>query len=239
MSCPLDLRHTKLAHSLVVADIHCDYARGPQSDWSARLSNWLCAVPHWPHPERGYDPRRYFVGPPPAWPWRKKAAHREDSQRFRRLKELAVANRNHAKALEFHAREIQTARGHGTTFLQDLGQVLYWATSDYGRSVKRPLGWLIAVAGVFAAIYAALRKVDGSMGFSDALGPGLTFSLSQMFAFIPTGRTATEKSAGDLFGAEKIADVPYEIFAIGAVQTVLSVILLFLLSLGLRNMFRV
>lgn len=210
MGCPVDLRRTKLAHTLVVADIQCDYML-------ERIS---------------------------AGPWFKIAADREDSQRFRRLKELAVANRNHAKALEFHAREIQTARGHDTTFLQDLGQFLYWATSDYGRSVKRPLGWLVTVCILWAGILWDLRQPVTSFPsvVRERIGEvtpdfwtALIYSASNMLSFIPTGRTARTQGEVLLFGGF----VPEYIIALNGVQTVLSVILLFLFSLGLRNMFRV
>ncbi|MEM6494181.1 MAG: pentapeptide repeat-containing protein [Pseudomonadota bacterium] len=210
MGCPLDLRRTKISHTPVVHDIKCEFATDPD----------------------------------PLGRWPTIAANREDSQRFRRLKELAVANRNHAKALEFHALEIQTARGHGTTFLQDLGQFLYWITSDYGRSVKRPLGWLFTVCILWAGLLWNLRQPVTSFpnDVRERIGEAtpefwtaLIYSASNMLSFIPTGRTARTQSEDLLFGGF----VPEYIIALNGVQTVLSVILLFLLSLGLRNMFRV
>ncbi len=199
MGCPLDLRRTKLAHTLVVHDIECDYAKRP-----ARF---------------------------PCLP--RTAADREDSQRFRRLKELAVANRNHAKALEFHAKEIRSQRGHTTNLLQDTLQFFYWVLSDYGKSVMRPFCWILASAVTFAALFWHLR--DPSLADDRNFLTALTYSFSNMLAFVPTGRTAKQQGEELLFGET----VPDLMLFLGGGQTILSVILLFLLGLGLRNMFRV
>ncbi len=220
MGCPLDLRRTSIKHDVVVHDIRCTYEKVGRTSWQTYASRFLFG---WPR------------GDQPTWPWHAKASNGDDSQCFRKLKELAVKNRNHAKALEFHIREIQSARGNGTTRLQDLGQFLYWLSCDYGRSVKRPLGWLVALATGFAGIFAAIRRGGETLSFWESLGPGLTYSISNMLAFIPTGRSAMAQSQDALFGNT----VPYEVFALSGFQTVLAVILLFLLGLGLRNMYRV
>lgn len=103
--------------------------------------------------------------------------------------------------------------------------------SDYGRSVVRPLVALGGVTGLFAALYAQLST---KLSFGAALPAALTYSGGNMFAFVPIGRNALEQSRLDLFGET----VPYELLWLAATQSVLSVILLFLLGLGLRNMFR-
>ncbi|MEL6738303.1 MAG: hypothetical protein AAFO28_05215, partial [Pseudomonadota bacterium] len=209
MGGPLDLRRTSLKHDVVVADICCDYKY-----------------------------RRSVL------PWLTTAEHPEDSQRFRKLKELAVANRNHAKALEFHALEIQTARGNGTTWWQDGLQFFYWLLSDYGRSVVRPLIGIAVTVLAFAALFWDLRKDGRSVppefeaqwcDIQPGLLTALTYSFSNMLAFIPTGRTAKQQGEDFLFGKT----VPDEIILLAGTQTVLAVILLFLLGLGLRNTFRV
>ncbi len=214
IGCPLDLRRTSIAHDVVVQDIRCDYQREAQ---------------------RGANPFST---------WLSRAADPEDSQRFRKLKELAVANRNHAKALEFHAQEIRTQRGHGTTKLQDLAQFLYWIASDYGRSVKRPFGWLIALWLGFAGLYWQSRTAFGDFpakafalveGLTRDFGTVLGYSGSNMLAFIPTGGTARQQGIELLYGGQ----VPDWVLLMAGVQSILAVILLFLLGLGLRNMFRV
>jgi hypothetical protein len=170
----------------------------------------------------------------PGWLWRSKAADPEDSQRFRRLKELAQNENNRAKALEFNAQELRSQRGHESHPLQDFLQFFYMLLSDYGRSVVRPLVALGSVTGLFAALYAQRSINPKTPAFMDALPAALTYSGGNMFAFVPIGRSALEQSRADLFGEK----VPYELLWIAGSQSVLSVILLFLLGLGLRNMFR-
>lgn len=216
MGCPLDLRRTKLTHGVVLNDVKCDYVEVPVLAWPARLCHWFFAYPD---------------GDPPAWQLLKRAADPEDSQRFRRLKELALSENNRAKALEFNAQELRSQRGHESHPLQDFLQFFYMLLSDYGRSVVRPLWWLAVVTGLFGALYAQLAT---KLSFADALPAGFTYSGGNMFAFVPIGRNALEQSRVDLFGNT----VPYELLWIGGFQSVLSVILLFLLGLGLRNMFR-
>lgn len=219
MGCPLDLRRTKLTHGVVLNDVKCDYVEVPVLAWPARLSHWFFAYPD---------------GEPPAWKLLKRAADPQDSQRFRRLKELALSENNRAKALEFNAQELRSQRGHESHPLQDFLQFFYMLLSDYGRSVVRPLVALGVVTGLFGAIYAQLSTNPKTPSFMDALPAALTYSGGNMFAFVPIGRSALEQSRADLFGDK----VPYELLWIAGSQSVLSVILLFLLGLGLRNMFR-
>jgi hypothetical protein len=216
MGCPLDLRRTKLTHGVVLNDLKCDYVEVPVLAWPARLCHWFFAYPD---------------GEPPAWQLLKRAADPEDSQRFRRLKELALSENNRAKALEFNAQELRSQRGHETGWLQDFLQFFYMLLSDYGRSVVRPLVAVGVVTGVFGALYAQLST---KLSFGAALPAGITYSGGNMFAFVPIGRSALEQSRMELFSDR----VPYELLWIGGFQSVLSVILLFLLGLGLRNMFR-
>lgn len=212
MGCPVDLRRTKLAHDMVVNDIVCDYIVDASSSRSSL---------------------------PPV------ASDREDSQRFRRLKELAVANRNHGKALEFHVQEIRFRRGHDTKlWREDLAQLLYWLSSDYGRSVKAPIGWLfflwVSFGGLFwlaRTEYAefsdkALKAIEG---LTRDGGTALGYSGSNMLAFVPTGGTARQQGIELLFGGR----VPDWVLLLSGAQSILAVILLFLLGLGLRNLFRV
>lgn len=208
--CPVDLRVTSLSNDMVVQDIGCDLA---------------------------LERRRWDA-------WVPKAKDRQDSQRFRKLKEFAVENRNHAKALEFHVQEIRARRGWETKWWQDISQFFFWAFGDYGRSVVRPFGWMAASCLGFAACFWTIRTPIN--GFADEglaataeasrdFLTALTYSASNMLSFIPTGRTAKQQGEELLFGGT----VPDEILLLSGAQSILAVILLFLLGLGLRNLFRV
>lgn len=219
MGCPLDLRRTAMKHDVVVQDIRCDFALEPRPNWKSILHAYWTGMPH---------------GAEPHSPWLDRSGNKEDSQSFRKLKELAVSNRNHTKALEFHALEIQSARGHYDGAFKNWGmsfwQLLYWGLSNYGRSVFLPFAWIVGTLFTFAAIFCAFAT-EKAASFWD----GFIFSAANMFAFIPIGRTGREQSTKALF----CDDVPTSILIASGGQTLLSIVLLFLLGLGLRNMFRI
>jgi hypothetical protein len=231
MGCPLDLRRTKLAHGIILNDVRCDYQISPPYGWRG-THRWLYMRTFKRIPRRLYRAitrgahlifRRFSS----------KAVEREDSQRFRRLKELALSEANHYKALEFNAQELRSQRRHETEWLRDRLQFCYMALSNYGRSVVRPTTALVIVTLVHAAIYSTLATKP-KLAPIDAFSAGMTYSGGNMFAFVPIGRTALQQSSDVLF----LKEVPYDVLWIGGFQSVLSVILLFLLGLGLRNMFR-
>ncbi|GAB5481260.1 MAG: hypothetical protein Pars92KO_10170 [Parasphingorhabdus sp.] len=162
------------------------------------------------------------------------AADPLDTRRYRRLKEITLNNRNYSQALNFHVGEMQSRRWHETNWLTNLFEFLFRILGDYGRSVVRPLGWLLVSLTLFAVVYSDLaRKFEVSS--TERLVPALSFSLGQMLPFIPISREARSVSASALFGET----IPQSIIYISSVQSLISVILLFLLGLGLRNMFRV
>lgn len=217
MGCPLDLRRTKLAHNPVLHDVHCTYRKAPKPGWLSRTCQSLFGRP---------------LGKEPAFPWLPPAADREDSQRFRRLKEIANTNRNHAKALEFHILEMRSKRGWETSPIQDCLQFFYWLLGNYGKSVTRPIIGLFASLLAFATIFHAFRTQPDAT-FSTAFN----YSLSHTLAFIPTGRTARTQGEELLFGVN--SPTPNWAIGLGALESILAVILLFLLGLGLRNLYRV
>ncbi|WP_379553130.1 hypothetical protein [Qipengyuania sp. DGS5-3] len=217
MGCPLDLRRTKISHNVVLNDVICEFEASPMPRWAVLASRYWSGMP---------------AGSEPVWRWACNAKEKEDSQRFRRLKELALNNRNHAKALEFHVQEIRTRRGHETNWVQNAGQTLYWALGDYGRSVFRPFSWLLALWSSFGYLFYNWRDVEAT-SFSTAL----SYSGSHILSFIPIGRTARLQGEELLFG--KDMPTPDWAIGLGAIEAILAVILLFLLGLGLRNMFRV
>lgn len=217
LGCPIDLRRTRMAHSVVLNDVHCDFVEKPAPDWTARLSQWLTG-----HPKADE----------PAWPWLKMAEDEEDSQRFRRLKEIAVSNRNHKKALEFHRQEMRARRGWDTNWLEDQLQFSYSFLSDYGRSIFKPFAALGVTLLTFASTFYIFRTED-----SASFWTALTYSMSHLLAFIPSGRTARTQGEELLFGAD--SPTPEWAIGLGAFESIIAVILLFLLGLGLRNMFRV
>lgn len=106
----------------------------------------------------------------------------------------------------------------------------YGFFSDYGFSIGRPLAGLgtvvFAGAGPIGSWLKFCRGEPGSGGIFQGLG----ISLANTFSFLGFHRLYIDK--------DTLAAMPDWLKAIGGVQTVAGVTLLFLLGLGLRNRFR-
>jgi len=106
----------------------------------------------------------------------------------------------------------------------------YGFFSDYGFSIGRPLAWLGVVVFLGAGpIGSWLKFCRGEPG-SGGIFQGLGISLANTFSFLGFHRLYIDK--------DTLAAMPGALKAIGGVQTVAGVTLLFLLGLGLRNRFR-
>ncbi|MBQ4877796.1 hypothetical protein J8M21_11310 [Pseudoalteromonas luteoviolacea] len=174
------------------------------------------------------------------FPWLSKltAADTQDIDRLRRLKELAESNKHYKLALDLHVEEMKSSRWIETTSKRSLfTEFLFQKFGDYGRSILRPLTSLVLLWLVCAPIYAsASNNKEISL---DAL----LFSFSQMFSIIPSSRDARSESSTALYGTlidgKLIVDVPHVVFAIAGLQSLTSIILVFLVGLALRNRFRI
>ncbi len=170
-----------------------------------------------------------------------KAKDPKDHAKFRRLKELALQAKNHQKALEFHVQEIRSRRGHGSKWYEDVAQFGYWATGDYGRSWFRPFCWMGIFITFFAWIYGWLGRNGVPFG-GQVSWDALIYSASNMFSFFPVNRTARAQSECALFGdpanCDKAIDIPGSVIVLSGVETVIAIVLIFMLGLALRNQFR-
>ena len=121
---------------------------------------------------------------------------------------------------------------------------LYDLFSDYGRSALRPLFWLgLTSTGFFCATFMAEGRRRWSI--REKSRPAARSSKNLFSSPLPTPcrRSAPrqlqniENAYECLYGDK--TDVPVLVGFLGVVQTLLSVILLFLIALALRNMFRI
>ena len=84
----------------------------------------------------------------------KQAADKDDIARLRRLKEIAKDNEDHQRVLEYKIKEMQASRWHKTKTLEIvLLEFPYWLFSNYGRSIVRPIIWLIIFSVLLAGHY--------------------------------------------------------------------------------------
>ncbi|GFO73719.1 hypothetical protein BJAS_P4704 [Bathymodiolus japonicus methanotrophic gill symbiont] len=160
---------------------------------------------------------------------------KSDGERLCRLKELAKANKNHQQALGFHVIEMRAKR-YNTKLIKGktphmLLDILFDIACLYGQSIIRPLLSLSVLTIVCACIYAYESSLDYF-----PFCYGLLYSLSQVFSFVPAGRSITIGILDKLFPCETI--IPDGVYFFSLLQGVLSFVLLFFIGLGFRNRFR-
>ena len=246
--CLVDLTHTKTSHHVSVSGLNCTLPRKSICNYFAKKRRWLYryGVKYIPCKCMRLNILRliFIIFPNGDWASKKVAIDQADIDRARRLKELAEANKDHNKAKEFHILEMQASRDFkpsccifsAYSFLLK-SEFWYEKLSDYGRGILRPLFWLIGVAflGAFVYLLASPFKI-GFKTFLQSLG----FSFSQMFAFIPSSRSARENLGNSLFcSSGQDCPIPEWIYFFTFSQSLFTFILLFLLGLGLRHRYRI
>jgi hypothetical protein len=159
----------------------------------------------------------------------------KDVARFRRLKEICENNKDHELALAFHSNEMRAKRWHKTGLLASLGDMIYSGVCDYGQSVSRPLVLWLGSILLFVFPYAALMQ---SFTFSlKTAWAVLMFSAFNSIPFLNMAKGAREEGLETLFGTQ--VDTFSTVYPIMGVQGIVSLLLLFLVGLGLRNRFRI
>ncbi len=162
-----------------------------------------------------------------SWPAATKNGAGEAIRAYERLKLEMSAQHRHEDELNFLARE-QKARAARDGFWHSLPNHIYRVLGDYGRSIGRPAGWLLALWFV-------------------CLVPSVPFG-SDGEQIVPF-RTAAGLSAGNIVGFTSInrvfagpdllVNLPYLVKVLYSLETILGSILIFLMLLALRNRFRI
>ncbi len=171
--------------------------------------------------------------------------------RYRALKRLAIQSHDFRNELDFHAEELKARRGViDFPFGRGMGSywfgIIYEITSDFGRSLLRPLVcWLVLLVLSASAYFAAqLVRPDHCSSIESAA----YIAIRKGIAIVNTEAAEKTKQAyACLYGNEAtsvagsipIAVVPYVVEAVAITQTLVSGALLFLLILALRNRFRI
>ncbi|TMN34124.1 pentapeptide repeat-containing protein [Pseudoalteromonas sp. S2755] len=161
----------------------------------------------------------------------KKAQDKEDAERLCRLKEIAESNKNHERALAFHADEMRAKRWIKLNWLQSILDSLYSFTSNYGQSILRPFVLLMLFIFMFAQWTISFREADSDSDFRDAL----TVSIATVTPFISLSKGARDRGLERIFGE----DIPKDYDLISYVYAFASYTFIFLIGLGLRNRFRI
>ncbi|MBI4458353.1 pentapeptide repeat-containing protein [Candidatus Uhrbacteria bacterium] len=157
----------------------------------------------------------------------------EDADKYRRLKELAVAARNHDQEQYFFACELKAKRGFETRGLALVPNHFYEWTSNFGRSLARPTLGLGVVWFGFGDHYRWLADKDYGH-----LWDGLLFSAAQLLPFLGASRGVLADAKAALFGSGS-APLSGWVNALTMIEGVLGIVFLFLIGLALRNRFRI
>lgn len=171
--------------------------------------------------------------------WFQKASDIDDSDRFRRLKELAKKAENHESEQDFFAKELKAKRFYETRGAALVWSYLYEWASDFGRSMYRPLVGLYASTVLFGFVYwaVALFSAGGrDVSLDDvSLDNGLKLSLSVLLPFVAAARTVYGEAKEALFGAG--TGLLLDILVV--FEGIIGLAFVFLIGLALRNRFRI
>lgn len=159
-------------------------------------------------------------------------AYPDDVDRYRRLKELAMAAKDHEREQAFFALELKAKRHYETTGWALLLNYAYGGFSGFGRSVMRPMGWLVGVWFLFGVGHSMFAKLEAGAPLSD----GFRLSTAVLLPFVSSARTIYEKASEALYGDPPA--YPWVLDLAVVAESALGLGFLFLLGLGLRNRFR-
>ena len=160
-----------------------------------------------------------------------------NAAKFQRLKELAENNKDHTLALKCFSDEMRARRwqksGISNRVKDSLDQT-YDLVSAYGQTILRPLVVLIASWFVFAGWYDLVSPRFETVSYTEFLG----FAIAMTAPFLPASSSLRSNEIDKLFGDPAQTDL-WAVYGVMGLQGLVSVILLFLIGLGLRNRFRI
>ncbi|KID57143.1 hypothetical protein JF50_07835 [Pseudoalteromonas luteoviolacea] len=162
-----------------------------------------------------------------------RAIDAEDSERLCRLKEIAESNKNHNRALAFHADEQRASRWGVLNSWQSMLDMLYSLTSNYGQSLARPCFYLVLSIILFAAF--SLKQPENIHKEEGQLKTALTISIATVTPFISISKIEREAGIKKLYGQKPPEDYGLYSYAHAGI----SFVFIFLIGLGLRNRYRI
>ncbi|MEM1378378.1 MAG: hypothetical protein AAGG69_13415 [Pseudomonadota bacterium] len=228
--CVVDLTRTKMTNQFSLENVRCKINSEPDATVFERI---LQRFEWYLHEDQINDLLKRYR----SWEWlsKQRVIDPKDVERLRRLKQIAGDNKNNRQAVDYRVKETKAERWNGASTADHFFEFFFQKLSDYGRSEMRVLAWLGVTIVAFAWIYASVKRttVEGW----DLVTASITYSLSQTLAFLPVSRTSRLDYADILFGEN--AALPLSVVWIASAQNLISVLLLFLFGLALRNRFRV
>ena len=184
---------------------------------------------------------------------------------WRALRRLAIEGHDHERELQFFKGEITARRGTVDTWRTGRFWVgwLYEVLSDFGRSMLRPVVWLMMTFGLFGAFYFGYGHVARQelftgwlkciAGEGGTLPAALSLSVHNVFPFAGIGSSGKlEQVYACLYGIHPVTSledgglpvgftpvIPDGVALAGVAQFIVSAVLVFLFVLAIRNYFRI
>jgi uncharacterized protein YjbI with pentapeptide repeats len=163
----------------------------------------------------------------------------EAAPRYRALKRLALQGHDHDRETRFFADELRSLRHHPDKpwHARFLAGLLYESVSNFGRSISRPLLlltiWTVSFAAIYACAAGSWACVNGKGRSVDA-----AIYLSVRKALVFPG-FAVDRRLNTAYECLYGATIPQSVAYLEIAQTLLSAILIFLVLLATRNLFRI
>lgn len=157
---------------------------------------------------------------------------------YRKLKEMAISSHDHDQELKFFAYEMKAKRKIEQNIWESIPGYLYQAFSDFGRSIWRPLFSLMVVIILSWVSLLLISKsiVGKDCNLVDPTYSSITYIINQTFPILLTSNDVKTIVGTCLFGS---VIAPMSMKIIGMFQTLLSVLMLFLTGLAIRNRFKI
>ncbi len=154
---------------------------------------------------------------------------------FGQLRHEMNIRQNHDMELEFFALELESKEKYSkTTWLKKKLIGLYRISCDYGQSIIKPLKWLgVAIASFFAIYFILL--FGANIENYEAVSNAAYLSFSHSIPIIPLDKAVYSEVRG-LISHSILSSSVFQIARF--LQYFISIILLFLIALGMRNFLR-
>ncbi len=175
-------------------------------------------------------------------------ADESNAQKYRKLKELAIAAHDHQKKLEFFGYEVKAKRGHETKGLRSLPGWLFQIVSNFGQSLVRPI-CLILAAWIFGVVTTlALTTTSQAIPPGEITCPDFKTDKKSMLSYAIRHATYTSIPIISVSHKEKATinyclfrgDVPkWRVTVAAIIQQIMSFAGFFFFGLGLRNRFKI
>jgi hypothetical protein len=162
----------------------------------------------------------------------------EAARAWQRLKVIMNEAHAHDQELRFFAYEMGV-RGRMARWPVNWLYGLYETFSNYGRSMGLPVVWLAILNVVFGLGYYGLMDQPNHPDRAQFREDVASFTVGNVLPAVGGLNPARRDLYKRLFGGSGGIDIPFVIELLSIVQASVGIVLFFLLTLGIRNQFRI